>query len=179
MVILLLSVLAVVAIPNFQDFRTDARNESMRGVLGNMRASIAIARATITLKEDSNVPIYPTARELQINAYNGSHPILNALPLEKKRIFEPLGSGYPAPPNLWSFSTIPTIHQASIADCWDTSFGTVRLNKPLILSQAGPWGCCWGPDHHQRGYCYNPTTGELWLNSARNGGGIGGTENNF
>ena len=83
MVILLLAVLAAVAIPNFQDFRTDARNEAVKGGLGNMRAAIAIARATITLKEDSNVPIYPTAIELQINAYNGSHPILNALPLEK------------------------------------------------------------------------------------------------
>lgn len=55
MIILLLSVMAAVAIPNFIDFRTDAKNAATKGALGGMRSAIAVARSAIALKEDSAV----------------------------------------------------------------------------------------------------------------------------
>ena len=50
MVVLLLSILAAVAIPNFFDFRTDEKNSSVQGSIGGIRTAIAIARAAIALK---------------------------------------------------------------------------------------------------------------------------------
>ena len=52
MVILLLGILMTVAIPNFQDFRTEARNAATNAALGGIRSALAISRAAIALKED-------------------------------------------------------------------------------------------------------------------------------
>lgn len=160
MVILLLAVLAAVAIPNFQDFRSDARNSAVRGAVGGVRSAVAIARAAIALKEDVNVPIYPTALEMQANAYTGSHPVLNALATANKRILDG-ASGVPANP--WSLTTIPLTQQASVFDC-------AALTRPNIRSTAGATDFGW---------CYNQSTGEFWANSDRNSGAAGSTENNF
>lgn len=160
MVILLLAVLAAVAIPNFQDFRTESRDAATRGALGGLRSAIAIARATIALKEDTGVPLYPTALEMQANAYTGSHPVLNALATSNKRILDG-SAGIPVNP--WSLTTIPLTQQSSIFDC-------AALTKPNIRSTAGA---------SDFGWCYNQSTGEFWANSDRNSGGAGNTENNF
>lgn len=70
MVILLLAILAAVAIPNFQDMRTEARDASVRAALGGVRSAIAIARAAVALQEDVAAPPYPTALEMQGNVAN-------------------------------------------------------------------------------------------------------------
>lgn len=160
MVILLLAVLAAVAIPNFQDFRTDARNAATKGGLGGVRSAIAIARAAIALREDVNVPIYPTALEMQNNSYNGSHPVLNALAAANKRI---LDGATGAPVNPWSLSTIPLRQQSSIFDC-------NALTRPNVRSIAL---------QTDFGWCYKHSTGEFWANSDKNSGSIGNTENNY
>lgn len=161
MVILLLSLLAAVAIPNFQDMRTDARNSSIKAALGGMRSAIAIARATIALKEDVSAPPYPRVLEMQANLYLGSHPVLSAIATtSRKRIMDALG-GIPANP--WSLATIPLSQQGSIFDC-------STLNKSFVRSNAG---------QTDFGWCYNQTTGEFWANSDRNSGATGSLENQF
>lgn len=159
MVVLLLSILAAVAIPNFNDFRSDARDAAAKGALGGLRSALAIARAAIALKEDTGVPIYPTAIELQANTYAGSHPILNALATLNKRILDPAVG---VPINPWSVTTIPSTNQASVWDC-------SALAKNLIRSGG----------ESAIGWCYNTTTGQIWPNSARNGQAAPLTENNF
>lgn len=185
MVILLLAVLAAVAIPNFQDFRTEARDSAVQGELGAIRAAIAIARASIALKEDTNVPLYPTAAEIQANAFNGSHPILNALPIDKKRIFTrgDIGPASPWPENPWSLSSLSPALKNTVINCNYVDTGTgfypgpyVSLSRGFLVSyQVGWW--VYAPIHY--GWCYQPNTGEFWANSARNGGALGNTENYF
>ena len=50
MVVLLLSLLAAVAIPNFIDFRTDAKNAATKGGVGAIRAALGIASRPFRLK---------------------------------------------------------------------------------------------------------------------------------
>ena len=159
MVLLLLAVLAAVAIPNFADFRNEARDSSTKGSLGGLRSAVAIARAAIALKEDVGPPAYPTVLELQTNSYNGSHPNLNALSVINKRIFDG-SSGVPENP--WSLQTIPFNQQSSIFDC--------LVAKSFVRSVAL---------QTDFGWCYNSTTGEFWANSDRNGSASPGTENRF
>jgi len=161
MVILLLSILAAVAIPNFQDMRTDARNAAIRAALGGARSAVAIARATIALKEDVTAPVYPTVLELQGNIYLGSHPVLSAIATTSSKRLLDGGSGMPGNP--WSLTTVPIAQQASVFDC-------NSLAKSIVRSLAG---------QTDFGWCYNQTTGEFWANSDRNGGAAAATENAY
>lgn len=156
MVILLLSILAAIAIPNFIDFRTDAKNAATYGAIGALRSALTIATAAIQLKEDPTVPTpkYPTLDEMKTNAFNGSHPILNGT-----AILDPANG---IPRNPWSISTLPVAHLNSIINC--------NVTKSLLDSTSGF-------DH--RGWCYRETSGEVWANSALNSGGAGKTENAF
>lgn len=159
MVILLLGILAAVAIPNFQDMRTDARNSAIKGALGGLRSAIAIARATIALKEDVVAPPYPTTLEMQANIYLGSHPVLSAIATTATKRIMDASAGIPQNP--WSMTTIPLVQQSSIFNC-DT------LTKGFVRSTAG---------QTDFGWCYNQTSGEFWANSSRNGGTAGSREN--
>jgi prepilin-type N-terminal cleavage/methylation domain-containing protein len=156
MVILLLSILAAVAIPNFIDFRTDAKNASAQGALGALRSALSVGVAAINLKEDPTVPTpkYPTLLELQANLFTVSHPQLSAT-----YIMDP-SSGIPKNP--WSLSTLAAAFQNSIINC--------QLAKTIIFSTSG---------QDYRGWCYRETSGEIWANSNLNGGGAAKTENAY
>ena len=161
MVILLLSILAAVAIPNFQDMRIEARNAATTGAVGGIRSALAISRATIALQEDVAAPIYPTFTELQANVYIASHPVLSALATtDRKRIMDG-ASGMPVNP--WTLTTVPLNQQNSVWDC-------STLTKTQVRSTAGGTNLGW---------CYNQTNGDFWANSSRNTGTTGNEENNF
>lgn len=158
MVILLLGILMTVAIPNFQDFRTEARNAATNAALGGIRSALAISRAAIALKEDETRPPYPTVLELQNNSYNASHPILSSASAVNKAILDQSGG---IPVNPWSMQTIPLAQQFSIFDCNGFTKGTIRSSSGQT----------------DFGWCYNDTTGQIWANTDRNGATV--TENNF
>lgn len=152
MVILLLAILAAIAIPNFIDFRTEAKNAATHGGLGAIRAAVAVATAAIALKEDpaNLTPKYPTATEMQANAYDASHPVLSALSSVNRKI---LDDAEGIPRNPWTLQTVPIAQQASIWDC-------TTLNTKSFLRSAA--------DESDFGWCYNTTTGQIWANSDKN-----------
>lgn len=162
MVVLLIAILAAVALPNFIDFRSDAKNATTNGALGAMRAAVAIARSAIALREDQSAPQYPTITEFWLNAFNGSHPILFGT---STNIMDP-ATGVPSNP--WTLSTLPTVQFQSVIDC--SSF-TV---KGFIQETSGI---------DNRGWCYGGSgpgiTGMIWANSDRNGAGNALTENSY
>lgn len=156
MVILLVGILAAVAIPEFVDFRTNAKNAATQGGLGGLRSALAVARAAIALREDSTAPSYPVITELRTNAYNASHPVLLAAAagiMDKS-------SGIPKNP--WTLSTLPVAHFSSIADCTGLTQGA------LLATPADT-----------RGWCYNPSNGQIWANSHANQVAAGATENSY
>ena len=156
MVIIILSVLAAVAIPNYIDFRRDAKNASTYGALGAFRSALAIAVAAIQLKEDPTTspppPKYPTFNEMFANAYDSSHPQLNGNAI--------MDTALGVPENPWTRSTAPTSTRNRIYDCGAISKGTL-----LVAPNA------------DRGWCYSETTGEIWANSDLNSSAA--TENNY
>ncbi len=156
-VILLIGILAAIAIPNFIDFRNQAKNAATKGALGILRSAIAISVAAIQLQEDpaSGAPAYPTATEMQANAFGASHPILNG-----KSILDP-SSGIPENP--WSLNTIPIAQKSSIFDC-------NSLTKGYLISSAL---------YKSFGWCYKESLGQVWANSANNTGSAGETENYY
>jgi MSHA pilin protein MshA len=154
MVILLVGILAAVAIPEFIDFRNDARNAAVQGAVGGLRSAVAVARAAIALREDTTSPDYPVLTEMRGNAFNASHPILSGTAILDK------SAGIPSNP--WTLSTLPVSHFNSIADCSGTNQGEV-LGNPA----------------DDRGWCYNPSNGQVWANSDRNTASDAKTENSF
>ncbi len=153
MVILLVGILAAVAIPEFVDFRSDAKNAATQGALGGMRAAIAVGRAAIALREDSTAPVYPVVTEMRGNAFNASHPVLSGTAIMDK------SAGIPSNP--WTLSTLPSAHFSSIADCTGVTQGD------LLATPAD-----------DRGWCYNPSNGTIWANSHKNKA-VDSTENSF
>jgi len=159
MVILLLGILAAIAIPNFIDFRTDAKNAAVQGGLGTLRAGIAIAVAAIQLREDptTNPLKYPSWAEMAANKYLAvDHPVL----FSQGEFILDSGSGIPKNP--WTLSTLPAADFTSIADC-------TGLTKSDVLDTPAD----------DRGWCYNPTNGNIWANSHKNLSLTAQTENSF
>ncbi len=156
MVVLLVGILAAVAIPEFVDMRSSARNAATQGAVGGLRSALSVARAAIALREDSTAPSYPVITELRTNAYNASHPVLLAAGagiMDKS-------SGIPKNP--WTLSTLPSGHFNSIADCTGLTQG-VQLATPA----------------DDRGWCYNPSNGQIWANSHLNAAAAAATENTY
>jgi len=161
MVILLLSILAAVAIPNFQDMRTEARDAALKAGLGGVRSAIAVARATISLREDVGTPPYPTILEMQQNIYFGSHPILSSIATTANKRIVDGSAGFPVNP--WSMTTIPLSEQDSVIDCSTLAKGNIRSATGIT----------------EFGWCYNQTSGEFWANTDRNQATVGNRECNF
>ena len=151
MVILLIAILAAVTIPQFMDFRKEAKDAAIQGALGALRGSVALAVSAIALKEDpaTNPPAYPTLAELQGNAFLAAAPNLHPVMAGKAMVDASQG----LPENPWTKTT-------TVQDC------TGQAKAALL---AAP--------NNNNGWCYNPTTGMIWPNSNLNGGPT--TENNF
>ncbi len=152
MVVGLLVILAAIAIPNFIDFRKEAKNSSTQAALGVLRSAVVIAAASIQLKEDPSnpTPKFPTFEEMQKNSFLDAHPVLKG-----NKIIEGANG---VPKNPWTQATLPTIH----------------FNK--ILNCPAPKGSTHPIETHQ-GWCYLESTGEIWANSYLNGDTP--AENNF
>jgi len=153
-VILMLGILSFFAIPNFIEFRTEAKNGATQGLLGAFRSALAIAVSAIQVKEDHGVPRYPTFNEMSANAFDSSHPVLSGT--------EILDKATDIPNNPWSKSTAARTDKNRIYDC-------SALAKGGLLS----------PPNNDQGWCYNENTGMFWTNSDRNSGLPGETENYY
>ena len=139
-VIVLLGVIALVALPQFVDMRTEARDETTKATLGNYRSAIAIANGAIAVKEDyTKAPaVYPTYTEVSGNNYlaaaPANHPKLAGTSIMNK------SAGLPVNP--WTSTT-------TVSNCTGKAKGTLLI----------------APDPVDDGWCYSETSGELWANS--------------
>jgi hypothetical protein len=154
-------ILASVAIPNFIDFRTDAKNQAVRSIVGSFRSSIAIAIAAVVLREDQGTspPKYPSLSEMWGNAFLSAGP--SSHPSLASAGFTILNASTGVPSNPWTITTLPTAQFNSVYDCTSSSKGVLQAT-PL----------------DNRGWCYNGgSTGQVWANSNRNGATT--TENSY
>lgn len=145
-VIMLLGIIAIVAIPQFIDMRTEARDEASKAAVAAFRSSVSIVVGAIAVKENPNLSprVYPTYTEFNGNqllaAAPGNHAKLAGTAILDK------ASGFPINP----WTTTATIH-----DCDGEAKGTL-LDAP----------------NADDGWCYNMTTGEVWANSDLSKGAV-------
>lgn len=154
MVGLLVVVLAAIALPNFVDFRSEAKDAQARKSIRILRAALASATSAIQLKGDPHTlaPRYPSVNELRSNEFESLHPQLVGTNL--------LDPSTGIPPNPWSREgdDPKTLHDCS------------GLERGAVLTEEA---------RQNFGWCYNPESGEVWANSTRNGASAGSTENTF
>lgn len=139
-VIMLLGIIAIVAIPQFIDMRTEARDEASKAALAALRSSVSIVVGAIAVKENPNLSPsrYPTFTEFTGNqmlaAAPGNHSKLAGTSIMDK------ASGIPINP--WAVTN-------GIHDCTGLAKGTLLA----------------APNPVDNGWCYNATSGEVWANS--------------
>ena len=139
-VIVLLAVISLVAIPQFIDMRTEARDEASKAVLGSFRSAVAIANGAISVKENPNLSPaqFPTYAEFSGNNFvagaPANHPKLAGTAIMNK------ASGIPINP--WTTTS-------TVVNCTGKAKGFLMV----------------APDPVDDGWCYNDVTGEVWANS--------------
>lgn len=67
MVVLLVSILAAVSIPQFIDFRVEAKDAATQSAAGSLRSAIANQYANIAVRCNPTTPVYPTAAQVAAN----------------------------------------------------------------------------------------------------------------
>jgi prepilin-type N-terminal cleavage/methylation domain-containing protein len=178
MVILLVAILAVVAVPQFIDFRTEARNAQVNSSLGALRSAIVNQTSQMQLRCDAPAGKFPATASINANditdasnnvASTNCGIVWPTLLAAEKQI---MAQGIP--PNPWSTT--------------GTTPGTIA---PNLVTTCGGLGCspvanptkdCTGAGLLTTaalvgGWCYDPSTGKIWPNSANNGGAT--QENTF
>lgn len=155
MVVMLVSILAAVSIPQFIDFRVDARNAATQSALGTLRTAITnqYAQASVRCGESQ----WATAAQLNANDITtGGDPCTTTeIATASDRAFV---AGAALPENPWSGSTATPAQRNGVTACTGAGCTTLTLN-----CTGGAYTTASG------GWCYNEATGQIRANSANNG----------
>lgn len=156
MVVLLVSILAAVSIPQFIDFRVDARNAATQSALGTLRTAIANQYAQASVRCGSAA----WAKALQITNNDitsgaGAPCTTTQITNASDRAFV---AGSQIPDNPWSGATATAAQRRAVTAC--TSTGCTNMAQD-----------CAGSAYTTAsgGWCYNEATGQIRANSANNG----------
>ena len=191
MTTLVLSILTAAAIPQFIDFRTDAKNATTKAALGAMRQAIANASATIKLKEPPlRVGVAGTNPGWQMYwrwYYLQDHPnqdMLNSNNLGASCYYPYCGCAvmctpYPSldgvaimdpatgiPENPWSLPSYSSTEKKYIWNGQSEAVGTMHTAQEPPYKGDGDGTTYWS---NNKGWVYNAYTGEIWANTANNG----------
>ncbi|OFZ18223.1 MAG: hypothetical protein A2Z20_11915 [Bdellovibrionales bacterium RBG_16_40_8] len=161
MVILLVAILSAVAIPQFIDFRPEARDAATQSALGALRTAIVNQAAQMAARCGAPVSTFPSAASINANDITtGATPDCNpTLVSLAERKFVP---GLNLPQNPWGPNKSNVVTQCSGAG------GCSQADGVTACDDGG-----YGPTSD--GWCYNPASGEIWANSRNNAGGSSGT----
>jgi prepilin-type N-terminal cleavage/methylation domain-containing protein len=159
MVILLVAILAVVAIPQFIDFRTEAKNAATQSVLGAIRSGIMNQYTQSLLRCGASAGTWPTLAGLNAND-NGT-----------------AGGGACVDAEIPSAAERQFIAQTTLpSNPWGTN-ATVRACVAAGCTRCNANGCDNATAGGDLGWCYNAATGDFWADSAANG--LATTECNY
>lgn len=167
MVMLVVSVMAAVAIPQFVNFQRDAKNAKSQAFLGVLRSAVVIQQSQMALRCDAVSGTFPPVANFTGNSITaGASPCTTAqVTVAAERAFVPNG----IPANPWSSGA---------------GFQTVAASDDIIACVgAGCTPCeatgCAAASQMNGGWCYQVATGKIWPDSANNGLGAGLTECNY
>jgi prepilin-type N-terminal cleavage/methylation domain-containing protein len=187
MVILVVAILAAVAIPQFIDFRTEARNAATQNALSALRTGVANQTMAMQIRCGAPAGAFPTYTSIAVapagditdfsnygaGLCSTSFPTVSAA--EKEFI-----AGGVIPSNPWTKAGT-TLSDGTIAANHITKCGTSSVNGCTPV--AHPTLDCTGAGAYAAatvgGWCYDQSTGKIWANSANNGGVSGTTQENI
>jgi len=156
MVIMLVAILAVVAIPQFVDFRTEAKNAATQSALGALRTGIVTQINQEVLRCAAVNGTLPTAAQVNANDITtGASPCTTTMVANtNERLF--VANGIPANP--WSGSAAAST--TAVTACAGTG-----------CAHDGTKSCAGAAAYANTdgGWCYDPTVGTIWANSGNNG----------
>ena len=163
MVILLVAILAAVAIPQFLDFRTEARDAATYSALGALRTGIANQSAQVKIRCNAASGTWPSVASLNANDVTTAGGECTAAQVtnasERHIVASPT-----LPANPWSPN--PSVAAAySVTACVGAATGCDPLDNTACDGNA------YDPVN-SAGWCYNPATGQIWANTARSTGPV-------
>jgi prepilin-type N-terminal cleavage/methylation domain-containing protein len=163
MVVLLVSILAAVSIPQFIDFRRDAKDAATQSAVGVLRTAIANQFAQSGVR--CGAAAWPFAE--QVNANNITFGSTTTPPCTTTQVTGSdqnfVASGIPNNP--WSGASAPS--QNAVTAC----AGTGCTFPPVADCAGNTYSATDG------GWCYNSTSGQIWANSVNSTGST--KENQF
>jgi prepilin-type N-terminal cleavage/methylation domain-containing protein len=164
MVVLLVSILAAVSIPQFIDFRVEARDAATQSAVGTLRTAIANQYANMSVRCGGTPGTFPTAAQLGANDItDGDDPCTDAeIPTVSDRQFVATGT---LPDNPWGGAT----PRNTVTACVGAATGCNQNDNTACDGNAYAAA--------STGWCYNPATGQIWANSQNSTGPA--TENTF
>jgi prepilin-type N-terminal cleavage/methylation domain-containing protein len=162
MVILLIAVLALMGITQFQNYAADAKDATVKSNLQVLRRAIASQNAQMRLRCGVTSTAWPSLTSLTANDITtGSDCTTAAVTNASDRVFVSGG----LPKNPWGQNQTNSVATSAL---------TTAAQRQTGNCAAGARGAS------DDGWCYNTVTGEIWANSAHNtGAATGGTEAGF
>ncbi len=164
MVVLLVAILAAVSIPQFIDFRVEAKDAATQSAVGTLRSAITNQYANITVRCGANPGTFPTAAQIAANdVTTGGNPCTTTeVPVASDRQFV---AGASIPDNPWG----GTGTKNAVTACTGAATGCNQTDNTACDGNAY--------DATSSGWCYNATTGQIWANSQNSTGPV--KENTF
>ncbi len=149
MVILLLAILAAVAIPQFLDFRTQAKDSAVAAAVGALRTGIANQKGQMILRCNAAAGAWPAVASLNANdIVTGGDCTDSQAPAEQRKIVADLE----LPANPWGVTgTSNTVVVCAATGC--ARNGTDACDGTAYDAPTDD------------GWCYDPATGNVWANS--------------
>jgi prepilin-type N-terminal cleavage/methylation domain-containing protein len=150
MVVMLVSILAAVSIPQFIDFRADAKNAAVSSALSTLRTALANQYAQTAVR--CGATVWPKAAQLVANdVTNGTGAPCTAaqVPTVSDRAFVATAT---MPDNPWSGSTAASKNSVTACTGTGCTDNTKNCAGNTYTTADGGW-------------CYNETSGKIRANS--------------
>lgn len=160
MVILLVAILAAVAIPQFIDFQTEAKNAATQSSVGALRTAIANQYSQQIIRCDGNAGTFPLTAAINANDITSAGPCSVA----------PFNANIPASQQQFMASGLPD-------NAWGEDPAAASVVTACTDCTRGDPTPCNGTAF-TGGWCYNEASGEIWADS-QNNGGDGSADNPF
>ena len=154
MVITLVAILSAVAIPQFLDFRTEAKDAATLAALGAMRTGLSNQKGNMILRCNSAPGSWPSIASVTANSVitGGDCTALQVVNSDEAKFV----SESTMPGNPWGVAKSTTVVACSGAGC--NNAGTDCAGAAYTAASDG--------------WCYKPATGEFWANSNNSTGPI-------
>lgn len=160
MVVLLVSILAAVSIPQFIDFRVDAKDAATQSALGTLRTALANQYAQTSVR--CGATAWPQAAQLNNNNITTGA----GAPCTAAQITNASDRAFVAttelPDNPWSGTGVAAADRNLVTAC-----AGAGCDIPVATNCAGNAFAA-----TDGGWCYNPANGKIWANSNNSTGPV-------